>query len=116
MGKSTHGSKDIAYTREELDALVSESHIHGKKVASYAVGGAGLRMSIESGVDTIEHGSYLDEDPDLLKMMADKGIFFVPTFAVFTFHATIGTPQAQIEARVSASTTSKAYKKRWPPG
>ena len=98
-GKSTHGSKDIAYTREELDALVSESHIHGKKVASHAVGGPGLRMSIEAGVDTIEHGSFLAEDPDLLKMMADKGIFFVPTLTVFTFHATLGTPDAQREAR-----------------
>ena len=97
-GRPTHGSKDIAYTREELDALVSESHIHGKKVASHAVGGSGLRMSIEAGVDTIEHGSYLDEDPELLKMMADKGICFVPTFTVFTFHATVGTPHAQLEA------------------
>ena len=98
-GKTTHGSKDLAYTREELDALISEAHTHGKKVASHAVGGAGLRMSVEAGVDSIEHGSYLDEDPDLFKMMADKGTFFVPTFTVFTFHATIGTPQAQIEAR-----------------
>ena len=97
-GRATHGSKDIAYTREELDALVSEAHIHGKKVASHAVGGAGLRMSVESGVDTIEHGSYLDEDPELLKMMADKGTFFVPTFVVFTFHATVGSPHAQLEA------------------
>lgn len=98
-GQPTHGSKDIAYTREELDALVSEARIHGKKVASHAVGGAGLRMSIEAGVDSIEHGSYLAEDPELLNMMADKGIFFVPTFAVFTFHATVGTPHAQFEAR-----------------
>ena len=55
-------------------------------------------MSIEAGVDTIEHGSYLDQDPELLKLMADKGTFFVPTFYVFRFHATVGTPQAQAEA------------------
>ncbi len=97
-GRSTHPSKDIAYTREELDALVGEAHTHGKRVASHAVGGPGLRVSIEAGVDTIEHGSYLDQDPELFKMMEDKGIYFVPTFYVFRFHATVGTPQAQIEA------------------
>ena len=52
-------------------------------------------MSIEAGVDSIEHGSYLNEDPDLLRMMADKGIFFVPTFVVFIFHREVGTPEAQ---------------------
>jgi len=98
-GRPYHGSSDVAYGRAELDALVSESHIQGKKVASHAIGGAGLRMSVEAGVDSIEHGSYLDQDPELLQMMADKGIFFVPTFTVFIFHATVGTPHAQIEAR-----------------
>ena len=98
-GRPYHGSLDVAFNRDELDALISEAHIHGKKVASHAVGGAGLRMSIEAGVDTIEHGSYLNEDPDLLKMMDDKGIFFVPTLTVFNFHRELGTPEAQIEAR-----------------
>ena len=98
-GRRYHGSKDVAYGRDELDALVSEAHTHGKMVASHAVGGPGLRMSIEAGVDTIEHGSYLNEDPDLIKMMADKGTFFVPTFTVFIFHRDVGTPEAQVEAR-----------------
>ena len=62
-------------------------------------GGAGLRMSVEAGVDSIEHGSYLDQDPELLRMMADKNIFLVPTFTVFLFHADVGTPFAQMEAR-----------------
>ena len=98
-GRSTHGSMDVAYGRDELEALIDEAHIQGKKVASHAVGGPGLRMSVEAGVDTIEHGSYLDQDPELLRMMADKNIFFVPTFTVFIFHAEKGTPHAQLEAR-----------------
>ncbi len=52
-GRPHHGSKDVAFNRDELRALVSEAHVHGKKVASHAIGGAGLRMSIEEGVDTI---------------------------------------------------------------
>ena len=99
FGRPHHGSKDVAYSRNELDALVSEAHTHGKKVASHAVGGPGLRMSVEAGVDTIEHGSYLDEDPDLLKMMADTGMYFVPTLTVFKFHRQEGTPHAQVESR-----------------
>ncbi len=98
FGRPLHKSKDVAYSRDELDALVSESHSHGKKVASHAVGGPGLRMSIEAGVDTIEHGSYLNQDPDLLNMMAGEGIFFVPTFTVFNFHRTQGNPTARVEA------------------
>ncbi len=99
FGRSGHGSKDVGYGREELDALVTESHIHGRKVACHALGGPGLRMSIEAGVDTIEHGSYLNQDPALLKMMADKEIFLVPTFTVFLFHGTKGSPHAQAETR-----------------
>ena len=98
-GRPEHGSMDIDYTREELGALVQEAHVHGKRVASHAVGGAGLRMSVEAGVDTIEHGSYLDRDPELLKMMADKNIFFVPTLTVFKFHAEHGTPHGRMEAQ-----------------
>ena len=98
-GRPYHGSKDLAYGPEELQALVTEAHALGKKVASHAVGGPGLRMSIEAGVDSIEHGSYLADDPELLQMMADKGIFFVPTFTVFLFHAERGTPTAQLEAK-----------------
>ena len=55
-------------------------------------------MAIEVGVDSIEHGSYLDEDPELLPMMAEKGICFTPTFGVYTFHATRGTPHGRVRA------------------
>ena len=98
-GRPYHGSKDVAYGPEELEALVAEARTLDMKVASHAVGGAGLRMSIEAGVHSIEHGSYLAEDPELLSMMADKGIFYVPTFTVFLFHAKEGTPTAQVEAK-----------------
>ena len=47
------------------------------------------------GVNSIEHGPYLDEDPDLLEMMADKNIFFTPTFSVFVHHAGKGTPHGR---------------------
>ena len=48
---------------------------------------------------SIEHGCLLGLEPDLLKVMADGDIYLVPTFTVFTFHATQGNPHAQAEAQ-----------------
>ncbi len=92
------GPKDVLFERDELEALVDEAHKRGRRVMCHALGGAGLRMAIEVGVDSIEHGSYLDEDPELLPMMAKKGICFTPTFGVYTFHATRGTPHGRARA------------------
>jgi imidazolonepropionase-like amidohydrolase len=50
-------------------------------------------------VDSIEHGCLVGQEPDLLKMMADQGSYLVPTFTVFTFHATQGNSHAQAEAQ-----------------
>ena len=94
------GPKDALFEREELEALVDEAHKRDRRVMCHALGGEGLRMAVEVGVDSIEHGSYLSEDPELLHMMAEKGICFTPTFGVYTFHATRGTPHGR--ARASA--------------
>ena len=92
------GPKDVLFERAELEALVDEAHKRGRRVMCHALGGEGLRMAIEVGVDSIEHGSYLDEDPRLLEMMAQKGIVFTPTYGVYTFHAVHGTPHGRARA------------------
>ena len=92
------GPKDVLFERAELEALVDEAHKRGRRVMCHALGGPGLRMAIEVGVDSIEHGSYLDEDPELLEMMARKGIVFTPTYGVYTFHAVHGTPHGRARA------------------
>ena len=92
------GPKDVLFERAELEALVDEAHKRDKRVMCHALGGEGLRMAIEVGVDSIEHGSYLDEDPELLEMMAAKGIVFTPTYGVYTFHAIHGTPHGKARA------------------
>jgi len=99
FGRETQNGTTRSYTAEETRALVDEAHIHGKTVACHALGGPGLRTAIEAGVDSIEHGCLLGLEPDLLKMMADNDCYLVPTFTVFTFHATQGNPQAQTEAK-----------------
>ena len=99
FGRATHLGTDACYDLEELKTLVAESHGQGKLVACHAVGGPGLRSAVEAGVDSIEHGCYLDLDHDLLRMMADKDMTLVPTLTVFAHHSAEGNPVAQVEAR-----------------
>jgi imidazolonepropionase-like amidohydrolase len=81
-----HGPRDGAFNLDEMQALTEEAHALDRRVMCHALGGRGLRIAIEAGVDSIEHGCYLDEEPELLDRMAQRGIFFVPTFAVYDFH------------------------------
>jgi imidazolonepropionase-like amidohydrolase len=94
-----HGPKDPAFTLDEMKALVEEAHTLGRRVMCHALGGPGLRTAIEAGVDSIEHGCYLDEDLELIAMMADKGIFFVPTFTVYVFHRDVSPPHVRARGR-----------------
>ena len=49
-------------TVEELSAIVSEAHSHGRKVASHAHGATGIKNAINAGVDSIEHASFIDAE------------------------------------------------------
>ena len=61
-----HGPLDAAFSLAEMEALVTESHALGRRVMCHALGGPGLRTALTAGVDSIEHGCYLDEDATLL--------------------------------------------------
>ena len=58
---------------------------------------ARLDIAIEAGVNSIEHGCYLDEDPRHLERMAERGIFFVPTLLVYEYHRR--SPQPHVSER-----------------
>jgi len=94
-----HGPKDAAFNADEMRALVDEAHALGRRVMCHAVGGPGLRRAIEAGVDSIEHGCYLDEDPELIPMMVERGIFFVPTLTVYEYHRESTAPHVRERAR-----------------
>jgi imidazolonepropionase-like amidohydrolase len=72
-------------TREELDAVVAESHRLGYMVAAHAEGLEGIRFSVEAGVDTLEHGELGFRAPEVLAAMAERAIVLVPTLSVFDF-------------------------------
>ncbi|MFQ6031186.1 MAG: amidohydrolase family protein, partial [Dehalococcoidia bacterium] len=97
-----HGPLDMAFGPDEVRALIDEAKALGRRTMCHAVGGPGLRMCVEAGAHSIEHGCYLAEDPDLLKMMADQGSFLVPTFEIYEFHATLSAEHMQVRARALA--------------
>jgi imidazolonepropionase-like amidohydrolase len=66
------------FTLEEVQAAVYEAHKVGKTVLSHAIGINGIRNGVEAGVDSIDHGHYLDEEQAV--KMKEKGIYLVPTF------------------------------------
>jgi imidazolonepropionase-like amidohydrolase len=66
----------------------------------HALGGRGLDIAIEAGVDSIEHGCYLAENPRHLERMAERGIFFVPTLLVYEYHRK--SPQPHVRERAQA--------------
>ncbi|MFZ3233869.1 MAG: amidohydrolase family protein, partial [Stellaceae bacterium] len=94
-----HGPHDGAFNLDEMQALVEEAHALDRRVICHALGGRGLRIAVEAGVDSIDHGCYLDQEPDLLDRMAQKDIFFVPTFAVYEFHRKSPQPHVRERAR-----------------
>jgi imidazolonepropionase-like amidohydrolase len=94
-----HGPRDGAFARDELQLLVDEAHALDRRVMCHALGGRGLRIAVEAGVDSIEHGCYLDEEPELLDRMAERGIFFVPTYAVYDYHRKSAIPHIRERAR-----------------
>lgn len=94
-------------TPEEMKAIVDEAHSEGVKVAAHAIGNRATRIAAEAGADSIEH-AYVVPD-DVLKMMAEKHIFLVPTdqtmmtFEALEFGARTPTPEerAQLDSEVS---------------
>jgi imidazolonepropionase-like amidohydrolase len=64
-------------SQEEMNAIVGEAHRARAKVAAHAIGDQATRTAAEAGVDSIEH-AYVVPD-DVLKMMAEKHIYLVPT-------------------------------------
>jgi imidazolonepropionase-like amidohydrolase len=95
-----HGPRDGAFNLDEMLALVDEAHALDRRVMCHALGGRGLDIAIEAGVDSIEHGCYLDEDPRHLERMAERGIFFVPTLLVYEYHRK--SPQPHVRERAEA--------------
>lgn len=68
------------FTDEEIRAMTEEAHRVGIPVASHAQGGPGIKAALRNGVDTIEHGFYVDEAT--IDLFEETGNIFVPTLSI----------------------------------
>lgn len=86
---------------EELVSIVTTAHGLGLKVAAHAHGGAGVAASVRAGVDSIEHGTWLDAET--AQAMAKRGTWLVPT---------LGLLDARKEADASPAVQAKMAEAR----
>lgn len=73
----TDGSAKPTFTAAELHAMVDAAHASGRPVAAHAASDAGMRMAIDAGVDTIEHGN--EATAATFKRMRERGVAYLPT-------------------------------------
>ncbi|HTW99757.1 MAG TPA: amidohydrolase family protein [Acidimicrobiales bacterium] len=84
------------YTRDEVRAVVDESHALQMRVAAHAHSEDGIAVAIEEGVDSIEHGTLMTSDQ--AKLVAERGVTVAPTLLI---------NEAIAEARVPVSRESQ---------
>jgi imidazolonepropionase-like amidohydrolase len=95
------GSEQL--TEAELRAGVEEAHKAGKKTATHAMGTRGIQNALRAGIDSIEHGVYLDDET--VSMMMERNIPFIPTISALYNIETKG-----IEAGIPAFAVEKTLK------
>jgi imidazolonepropionase-like amidohydrolase len=99
------------YTLEELKAIVADAHRLGRKVAAHAHGAQGILWATQAGVDSIEHGSYMN-DEDIAAMKA-HGTYFVPTAYLIDWVQQYGKlPPFYLQKMKDVSAVEKANAKK----
>lgn len=111
-GLTTPGTdpRTAQLTRAEIDAVVEVARNAGVTVAAHAQGGPGVRAAVEAGVDSLEHGLWLDDD-DVAAMLR-HGTVYVPTMSAVRLLADgveVGGVAPSAEARAKASEAASVH-------
>lgn len=101
-------------TQAEMDAIVEEAHRLRKRVAVHAHGAEGAKVAIRAGADSIEHGSFLDEEA--LRLMKQRGTWLVPTLLAGEYVAGKAAvrqypPEIAEKARQAVAARSDTFKR-----
>jgi imidazolonepropionase-like amidohydrolase len=106
------------FTEEEVRAVVTTARDYGFKVAAHAHGAEGIKRAVRGGVDSIEHGTFMDDEA--IKLMKERGTFYVPTLSAGEwvyrqaqdpgFFPPIVRPKALLVGPQIQRTFAKAYK------
>jgi imidazolonepropionase-like amidohydrolase len=103
----------VNFTDEEMEAMVTEAHRLGKRVAAHAMGWDGIDAALRHNADSIEHGYGLDEG--LMDRMVKQGTYWCPTIYVGAYvaegRAAAGAPIWLTMRDLEAKAFGVAYKK-----
>ena len=107
------------FTQEEVDAVVSAAKDYGMWVAVHAHGAEGMKRAIKAGVDSIEHGTFMDDEA--MDLMIENGTYYVPTISagvwvaekskIDNFFPEIVRPKAASFGPQISGTFKKAHKR-----
>ena len=105
------------FTEEELAAIISTAHDYGLKVAAHAHGTEGMKRAVRAGIDSIEHGTLMDDET--MRLMKQQGTHYVPTISAGrwvydkaqdpTYFPAIVRPKALAIGPVIQKTFAKAW-------
>jgi imidazolonepropionase-like amidohydrolase len=99
------------YTLEEMQAIVADAHRLGRKVAAHAHGAQAILWASEAGVDSIEHGSYIDDA--CIAMMKKHGTYLVPTSYLYDWYRENGNlPAFYAQKMKDVTAVARANHKR----
>lgn len=89
-------------TQAELDALVDEAHALGRKAAAHAHGAEAAKRALRAGIDSIEHGTFLDDEAFDLMKRRGAWLVFTPTLCMEERMAHNGAPPAVVQKAAAA--------------
>lgn len=95
--------------REVLDVEVRASHEAGLKIATHCHSFEGTRLAVEAGIDSIEHGTYVDQPT--LELMAERGTYMVPTISTWDAREHLATQMGWSKGQMSEIYDRKAQGK-----
>lgn len=99
---------------EVLDAAVRAAHGGGLKIAAHCIGFEASRQAVEAGIDSVEHGTHLEEDT--VRLMAEKGTYLVPTLSTWDIRERMdgqgGIPNDQVSDNLERKENSLASFRR----
>jgi imidazolonepropionase-like amidohydrolase len=111
-------SQNPQYSDDELRAIVVAAKDYGFRVAAHAHGTEGIKRALRAGVDSIEHGTYMDDEA--IALFKKSGAWFVPTISAGRFvadkardadyYSPLVRPKAAAVGPLIQSTFGRAYK------
>ena len=109
-GEGNDLANETEYTIDEMKAIVEEAHRYGKKVAAHAHGADGIKAALRAGVDSVEHGTFLDDEG--VRLLVERKAWLVPTGAIHDLPAEgPRTPLAMERDALYARSSKEGFRK-----